>query len=60
LLDENVKINAKLHKVTAERLYDLRLLALRKPDVVGITSTTQGKEVEDSPKKCGFFGRSDQ
>ena len=37
ILDENVKINAELHKMVAERLYDLKK-SLRKPDVVGITT----------------------
>jgi hypothetical protein len=47
LLDENVKINAELHKVIAERLYDLKKI-LRKPDVVGITTPdARDKKVEE-------------
>jgi hypothetical protein len=37
ILDENVKINSELHKMVAERLYDLKK-SLRKADVVGITT----------------------
>ena len=37
ILDENVRINSELHKMVAERLYDLKR-SLRKADVVGITT----------------------
>ena len=47
VLDENVKINAELHKMVAERLYDLKK-TLRKPDVVGIsTPDARDKKVEE-------------
>ena len=37
ILDENVRINSQLHRMVAERLYDLKKI-LRKPDVVSITT----------------------
>jgi DNA mismatch repair ATPase MutL len=47
MLDENVKINAELHKMVAERLYDLKK-NLRKPDVVSIsTPDARTKKVEE-------------
>ena len=47
VLDENVKINAELHKMVAERLYDLKRI-LRKPDVVGIsTPDARNTKVEE-------------
>lgn len=47
MLDENVKINAELHKMVAERLYDLKK-NLRKPDVVSIsTPDARDKKVEE-------------
>jgi hypothetical protein len=47
VLDENVKINSELHKMVAERLYDLKK-TLRKPDVVGIsTPDARDKKVEE-------------
>jgi hypothetical protein len=47
VLDENVKINAELHKMVAERLYDLKKM-LRKPDVVSIsTPDARDKKVEE-------------
>jgi len=44
LLDENVDLNAQLHKLNAERLYDLKN-SLDKPDVADIKTT------EDRTKK---------
>ena len=47
MLDENVKINSELHKMVAERLYDLKK-SLRKPDVVGVsTPDARSKKVEE-------------
>ena len=47
VLDENVKINSELHKMVAERLYDLKK-TLRKPDVVGVsTPDARDKKVEE-------------
>ena len=47
MLDENVKINSELHKMVAERLYDLKK-NLRKPDVVGVsTPDARNKKVEE-------------
>lgn len=47
LLDENVKINSELHKMYAEKLYDLKK-SLRKPDVVGIsTPDARSKKIEE-------------
>jgi hypothetical protein len=47
MLDENVKINSELHKMVAERLYDLKKI-LRKPDVVGVsTPDARNKKVEE-------------
>jgi outer membrane biosynthesis protein TonB len=47
VLDENVKINSELHKMVAERLYDLKKV-LRKPDVVGIsTPDARNAKVEE-------------
>jgi len=47
VMDENVKINAELHKMVAERLYDLKRI-LRKPDVVGIsTPDARNTKVEE-------------
>ena len=47
LLDDNVKINAELHKMVAERLYDLKK-ALNKPDVANIkTPDVRDKKVEE-------------
>ena len=47
MLDENVKINAELHKMVAERLYDLKK-NLRKPDVVSVsTPDARDKKVEE-------------
>ena len=52
LLDENVRLNADLHKLYAERLYDLKIY-LGKPDV------TEFKTPEDRDKKVEeFAGRS--
>jgi len=47
VLDENVKINSELHKMVAERLYDLKK-TLRKPEVVGIsTPDARNAKVEE-------------
>ena len=47
VLDENVKINSELHRMVAERLYDLKKV-LRKPDVVGIsTPDARNAKVEE-------------
>ena len=47
VLDENVKINAELHRMVAERLFDLKKI-LRKPDVVGVASKeARDKKVEE-------------
>jgi len=47
LLDENIKINSDLHKMVAERLYDLKRI-LRKPDVVDVkTPDEHNKKVEE-------------
>jgi hypothetical protein len=47
VLDENVKINSELHKMVAERLYDLKKV-LRKPDVVSVsTPDARNKKVEE-------------
>jgi ribosomal protein L21 len=47
ILDENVKINSELHKMVAERLYDLKK-SLRKPDIVGITTPdARNKKIEE-------------
>ena len=47
VLDENVKINSELHRMVAERLYDLKK-TLRKPDVVGVsTPDARDKKVEE-------------
>lgn len=47
VLDENIKINTELHKMIAERLYDLKK-TLRKPDVVDIkTPDDRNKKVEE-------------
>lgn len=50
MLDENVKINSELHRMVAERLYDLKKV-LRKPDVVGITTP------DARDKKVGEFAQ---
>jgi len=47
LLDDNVKINSELHKMVAERLYDLKK-TLNKPDVMSIkTPDARSKKVEE-------------
>ena len=47
LLDDNVKINSELHKMVAERLYDLKK-TLNKPDVMSIkTPDARNKKVEE-------------
>ena len=47
LLDENVRINAEIHKLVAEKLYDLKK-TLRKPDVVSIsTPDARDKKIEE-------------
>ena len=47
IMDENIKINSELHKVVAERLYDLKK-TLKKPDVVSIkTPDARDKKVEE-------------
>ena len=48
LLDENVKLNADLHKLYAERLFDIKMY-LGKPDVAEI------KTPEDRTKKVEEF-----
>ena len=47
VLDENVKINSELHKMVAERLFDLKK-SLRKPDVIAAASAeARDKKVEE-------------
>ena len=46
VLDENVKINAELHKMVAERLYDLKR-TLGKPDIGPLTQAERDKKVEE-------------
>ncbi len=47
LLDENIKLNTELHRVVAERMYDLKR-TLRKPDVVNVkTPDEHNKKVEE-------------
>jgi len=47
VLDENIKLNSDLHKMVAERLYDLKK-TLRKPDVADIkTPDERSKKVEE-------------
>lgn len=47
MLDENVKLNSELHRMVAERLYDLKK-TLRKPDVAGIsTPDARSKKIEE-------------
>ncbi len=47
IMDENIKINSELHKVVAERLYDLKKI-LKKPDVIDIkTPDIRNKKVEE-------------
>jgi hypothetical protein len=47
VLDENVRINSELHKMVAERLYDLKK-TLRKPDVVSVlTPDARNQKVEE-------------
>jgi hypothetical protein len=47
VLDENIKINSELHKMVAERLYDLKK-QLQKPDVADIkTPDGRDKKVEE-------------
>jgi len=50
IMDENVNLNADLHKLNAERLFDLKR-TLGKPDVTGI------KTVEDRDKKVDEFSQ---
>ena len=47
IMDENIKINSELHKMMAERLYDLKKV-LSKPDVADVkTPDTRDKKVEE-------------
>ena len=47
LLDENVSLNSELHKLNAERLFDLKS-ELKKPDVADVkTMEDRGKKVEE-------------
>lgn len=50
LVDENVTLNSELHKLNAERLFDLKR-SLGKPDVSGIVT------VEDRDKKIDEFSQ---
>ena len=50
LVDENVNLNSELHKLNAERLFDLKR-SLGKPDVAGV------KTVEDRDKKIDEFSQ---
>lgn len=50
LVDENVGLNSELHKLNAERLFDLKR-SLGKPDVAGIET------VEDRDKKVDEFSQ---
>jgi hypothetical protein len=50
LVDENVNLNSELHKLNAERLFDLKR-SLGKPDVAGIET------VEDREKKIDEFAQ---
>ena len=50
ILDENVSLNSELHKLNAERLFDLKR-ELKKPDVAGI------KTIEDRNKKVEEFAQ---
>jgi len=50
LLDENVSLNSEVHKINAERLFDLKA-ELKKPDVAGI------KTIEDRDKKVEEFAQ---
>lgn len=50
LLDENIRINSDLHKMIAERMYDLKK-ALRKPDLADV------KTPDDRKKKVDEFSQ---
>ncbi len=50
ILDENVALNSELHKLNAERLFDLKA-ELKKPDVAGV------KTIEDRDKKVDEFAQ---
>ena len=50
ILDENVSLNSELHKLNAERLFDLKS-ELKKPDVAGV------KTIEDRDKKVEEFAQ---
>ena len=50
ILDENVSLNSELHKLNAERLFDLKS-GLNKPDVAGV------KTIEDRDKKVEEFAQ---
>jgi hypothetical protein len=50
LLDENVELNASIHKIQAERLFDLKK-TLGKPDVAEV------KTIEDRDKKVDEFAQ---